>query len=34
LDETHRRLYELRKEVKDLKKTISELKAGDDGGDL
>ena len=32
LDETHRRLYELRKEVKDLKKTISELKTGDDGG--
>ena len=32
LDETHRRLYELRKEVKALKKTIADLKTGDDGG--
>jgi class III poly(R)-hydroxyalkanoic acid synthase PhaE subunit len=32
LDETHRRLYELRKEVKTLKKAIAELKAGLDGG--
>ncbi|MEJ2708328.1 MAG: class III poly(R)-hydroxyalkanoic acid synthase subunit PhaE [Anaerolineales bacterium] len=32
LDETHRRIYELRKEVKLLKKAIAELKAGSDGG--
>jgi len=32
LDETHRRLYELRKEVKALKKTIADLKTGADGG--
>ncbi|MBN2044694.1 MAG: class III poly(R)-hydroxyalkanoic acid synthase subunit PhaE [Anaerolineales bacterium] len=32
LDETHRRIYQLRKEVKALKKTISELKSGTDGG--
>ena len=32
LDETHRRIYELRKEVKSLKKTITELKAEKSGG--
>lgn len=32
LDETHRRIYELRKEVKSLKKAIAELKSGADGG--
>jgi len=32
LDETHRRIYELRKEVKALKKTIAELKSGAEGG--
>ncbi len=32
LDETHRRIYELRKEVKALKKTIAELKTGAEGG--
>ena len=32
LDETHRRIYELRKEVKALKKAIAELKAGAKGG--
>jgi class III poly(R)-hydroxyalkanoic acid synthase PhaE subunit len=32
LDETHRRIYELRKEVKALKKTIAELKTKVDGG--
>jgi class III poly(R)-hydroxyalkanoic acid synthase PhaE subunit len=32
LDETHRRIYELRKEVKALKKAIAELKTGAEGG--
>jgi class III poly(R)-hydroxyalkanoic acid synthase PhaE subunit len=32
LDETHRRIYELRKEVKALKKTIAEMEPGKDGG--
>jgi class III poly(R)-hydroxyalkanoic acid synthase PhaE subunit len=32
LDETHRRIYELRKEVKALKKTIAEMETGADGG--
>jgi len=32
LDETHRRIYELRKEVKALKKAMAELKAGAEGG--
>jgi len=32
LDETHRRIYELRKEVKALKKTIAELKTEAEGG--
>jgi class III poly(R)-hydroxyalkanoic acid synthase PhaE subunit len=32
LDETHRRIYELRKEVKALKKTIVDLKTGAEGG--
>ncbi len=32
LDETHRRIYELRKEVKALKKQLAELRAGAEGG--
>jgi len=32
LDETHRRIYELRKEVKALKKTLAEIQSGDSGG--
>lgn len=32
LDETHRRIYELRKEVKALKKAMADLKAGAEGG--
>jgi class III poly(R)-hydroxyalkanoic acid synthase PhaE subunit len=32
LDETHRRIYELRKEVKALKKQLADIRAGAEGG--